>query len=172
MSLDVARMSACATILVFSHSLHLQLPLKPPVPKRQRRKNEKIQNRRCDEAAQNDDGHRPLDLLAGFAAAERERQQSEGCHQGGHHNRIESLGSAPNRRMQTPLLALMRNQMLVMGDHHDGISGGDPEESYKAHHRSDREISACEEDCEYTANQGEGQIREDQDRITNVIKGN
>src|SRR6266542_1201502 len=55
--------------------IELRGRLESTIPQREGRKDQQIQRGRCDESAQNDDGHWTFDLFAGLTAPERERQE-------------------------------------------------------------------------------------------------
>jgi hypothetical protein len=56
------------------HSLHfIACGFEATITQRQRRQHEQIKRHRCQQAAENDDSHRSLDLPTGVVAANRER---------------------------------------------------------------------------------------------------
>ena len=139
-------------------------------PQREGGQDKEIERGGGDEAAEDDDGHGAFDFAAGFAGADGQREQAERGHEGRHHDRDEPLGGAAKRGLEVPGASFHRDEMIEMGDHHDGIAGGDAEERDEAHERADGEGAAAEERRQHAADEREGQVREDQEKIAGVCE--
>ena len=144
--------------------------LEPPVPERERRQDEDVEDGRGDEAAEDHDRHRSLDLTTGLAAADGDRQEAEAGDQRGREDRYQALGRAAQRRLAPPRHALGGDEVLEVGDHHDRVAHRDAEQRDEPHERADRKPSARHEHREHAADQREGQVRQDEQEVAHVAE--
>ena len=104
----------------------------------QRGYNQQVEHGRTEQAPQDDDGHRVFDLLTGDIAANHQGHQGQpGC-QRRHHDRCDPLTRAALDKGRAKGFALLLFQMLEVADHHDSISGGDPQDSEQPDERTER----------------------------------
>src|SRR5436309_15314930 len=78
----------------------------------ERRKDEEVEDRRGRQAAQDDEGHRTLDLAPRLLAADRDRQEAQRRDDRRHEDRHETLGGALERGLEPPGIPFDRDQML------------------------------------------------------------
>ena len=108
----------------------------------QRRQDEQVQQRRGDQAAEDHEGHRVFNFLAGFVARHDQRDEREtGC-QSSHQNRGEAFGGASDDQVRAERNSLFVLQVSVMIDQHDAVSRGDSEDRHEVDQRAERDHSA------------------------------
>ena len=116
-----------------------EVSLAPAKPQVERRDHEEVEQRRGDQAAQDDDRHRVLDLVARDAAGDDQRHQGQARSPGrssGSATAAPAPRAGPARAERLALLAL---QMLVVADQHDPVAGRDPQDGEEADQRAERD---------------------------------
>src|SRR5262245_6026968 len=110
----------------------------------ERGKHDKVEPGRCDEAAQDDECHRPHDLEARDVAEERDGHQGDCGRHRRHHDRADALTSPPCDQLRAEGLALVVLDFLVAVDEQDTVARGDAEQRQESHQRPQRDAAAGE----------------------------
>ena len=123
---------------------------------------EEIEGSAGEEAAEDDDGHGAFDFATSLTAPEGEGEDAEGGDEGGHEDGHEAFGGALGGRLERPLEAFLGDEVIIVGDEHDRISGTDSEEGDEADPGADGSGATAEEDGEDAADEGEREVGEDE----------
>ena len=108
----------------------------------QRGDDEEVQQRRGDQAAEDDDRHRMLDLVAGLRAAEHDRHQRQAGGERGHQDRREPFLGAAQHQVAAERHPFLDLEMPVVADQHDAVARGDAEDGDESDERSERQHAA------------------------------
>ena len=87
---------------------------------KERGRDELIEQRGADQAADDDDGQRIQNFLAGLAGAHRQRNPADDGGQGRHQDGRKTLQAAPHDHLLVELLAFVLHEMGVVRNHHPG----------------------------------------------------
>src|SRR6266508_6958871 len=115
-----------------------------PVLQVQRWNHDHVQGRRGDDAAEDDDRHGLLDLLARLAGAERERNEADAGDERRHKDRAEALYRSLDDGVAEPD-AFLLYEVAVVADEHDAVAGGNAEECDEPDEGGDRQRPAGDE---------------------------
>src|SRR4029450_1336363 len=130
----------------------------------ERRYDEEVEQGRCEEAAENDDGERVLDLVGGGFSGGDEGHERKGRCQRRHQDRRQAFVRAAQDEAGTEGLTLVLFEMLEVIDHQDAAARGDSEHGVEADKRTEREHPAAEPRCQRSAYQSHRQDQEGQRR--------
>ena len=132
------------------------------------RDDEAVEERRGEQAAEDDLGHRGLDLVAGEVAAECQREQGEGGGHRGHQDRVEAVERAGRHGLdggEPP-----GRQGVVAVDEEHAVAGRDAEEGDEADDRGDAQDAADGVEGDHAADQGEGQVEEHNEALACILE--
>ena len=115
---------------------------------------EQVEHGRGDQATQDDDGHRVLDLVAGDIAGDHQGHQGQSRRQGGHQDWREPIPRSPQDEPGTERLAFFPLEVLIVIDQHDAVARGYPKDREEAHQRTERNHAAGRERRQHPAHQG------------------
>src|SRR5262249_39191435 len=135
----------------------------------ERREHDQVEPGRCDEAAQDDESHRPHDLEAGDVAEEHHGQEG---HPGGerrHDDRSHAFAGATLNQLGTERFALVVLDLLIAVDEQDAVARSDAEERQESHQRPERN-SATGERRDHATDERHRQGQEDEEGETPVSK--
>src|SRR6266508_4019902 len=134
-----------------------------PVLQVQRWNHDHVQGRRGDDAAEDDDRHGLLDLLARLAGAERERNEADAGDERRHKDRAEALYRSLDDGVAEPD-AFLLYEVAVVADEHDAVAGGNAEECDEPDEGGDRQRPAGDEHHDHATDHRERQVRHDERR--------
>ena len=135
-------------------------------PQVQRRSDEKVQQSRCDQAAEDHHRQRVLDLMTGTFAEHHQWNQGQCGGERGHQDRREALASCPDHQVLAERLTLLPFEVLGVVDQQDAVAGSDAEHGEETDQRAERDHPTADECGEDPAHQGHRQGQEDQQRGT------
>src|SRR6056297_440846 len=136
----------------------------------QRRDDDHVQRRRGDQTAQDDDGHRRLDLAAGLTAGQRQRHQRERGGQRGHQDWHKPLpGPCANRFGRVHAVFVDKPPDMIDEDH--AVSGCNAEQRDEADQRGDGHHAPGQPDAGHAAYQRQRQVQHHQRRVAGRIEG-
>src|SRR5215204_3910439 len=147
------------------HSLTL------PEAQVQRGQYEQVKQSRGHKPSQNDDRHRVLDLITGYAASYRKRYQRQSRSRGGHQNRRKPLLGPAQHQTGPKLLALFVLEVLEVADHQDPVSSRDAEHGQKPYQRAHREDASTQPHRKHSASQRHRQGKKEQQSQTQTPEG-
>ena len=144
---------------------------RPPKTQVEGRHDDHIEEHGGEEPAEDDRGHRGLDLVAGLLATQGQRNQRQAGRQGRHQDRGKPLHGAPKHRLAERRHAFVLLQVANMGHEHDAVARGNPEDGDKPDERSHREHPTGGIDPGDAADQRQRQVHHDERRIAEGPKG-
>ncbi len=116
-----------------------------PEPQVQGGHDEQVEHRRGDQATQDNDGHRVLDLVAGDVAGDRQGHQGQPRRQCRHQDRGEPFPRPPQDEPGPERFAFVPLKMLAVVDQHDAVARRDPKHREESDERTEREDTASRE---------------------------
>jgi hypothetical protein len=133
-----------------------------PVPRIQSGNDEQAEQRRGDQAAQNDDRHRMDDLEARTSPEENEGEERQSRRRSRNQDRREPFLCSAQEEPGAKGLAFVVLEMLLVPDQRDAVACGNSEHHHQAGQRAERERAAADQPCELPAHQSERQGQEGQ----------
>src|SRR5207237_5780333 len=117
---------------------------------------EQVEPGRADEPADDDEGHRLLDLAAGAPAQQEERDERDAGGERGHEDGREPVRGAGHQRRPVERAAALPLEVEEVRDQDDAVADRDPEDGDEADDRTQGEPAAgAEEDGGEPAHEGE-----------------